>query len=103
MALTCGSSKLVLPNGHTPGNRHDWRAKPGEGLRCCVCLHNQYVCFLPPVLAHLQSSLPFLLSFSTPLLSPLSSPPPHPLSSSYSCFYPSPFSSIRILPSFPTV
>ncbi|VDL88465.1 unnamed protein product [Schistocephalus solidus] len=34
-ALTCGSSKLALPSGHTPGNRHDWRAKPGEGLRCC--------------------------------------------------------------------
>ncbi|VDM05488.1 unnamed protein product [Schistocephalus solidus] len=29
----------VLPSGHTPGNSHDRRAKPGEGLRCCVCLH----------------------------------------------------------------
>ncbi|VDL96595.1 unnamed protein product [Schistocephalus solidus] len=28
----------TLPSGHTPGNRHDRRAKPGEGLRCCVCL-----------------------------------------------------------------
>ncbi|VDL98738.1 unnamed protein product [Schistocephalus solidus] len=26
------------PSGHTPGNRHDRRAKPGEGLRCGVCL-----------------------------------------------------------------
>ncbi|VDL88923.1 unnamed protein product [Schistocephalus solidus] len=26
--LTCGSSKLVPPSGHTPGNRHDRRAKP---------------------------------------------------------------------------
>ncbi|VDL87744.1 unnamed protein product [Schistocephalus solidus] len=33
----------VLPSGHTPGNHHDWRAKPGEGLRCCVCLHTRYV------------------------------------------------------------
>ncbi|VDM02719.1 unnamed protein product [Schistocephalus solidus] len=32
--LTCGSSKLVFPSGHTPGNRHDRRTKPGEGLRC---------------------------------------------------------------------
>ncbi|VDM04092.1 unnamed protein product [Schistocephalus solidus] len=24
----------VLPSGHTPGNRHDRRAKPGQGLRC---------------------------------------------------------------------
>ncbi|VDM06335.1 unnamed protein product [Schistocephalus solidus] len=29
----------VLPSGHTPGNRHDRRAKQSEGLRCCVCLH----------------------------------------------------------------
>ncbi|VDL90090.1 unnamed protein product [Schistocephalus solidus] len=27
----------VLPSGHTLGNRHARRAKPGEGLRCCVC------------------------------------------------------------------
>ncbi|VDL98727.1 unnamed protein product [Schistocephalus solidus] len=26
-ALTCGSSKLVLPSGHTPDNRYDRRAK----------------------------------------------------------------------------
>ncbi|VDL88755.1 unnamed protein product [Schistocephalus solidus] len=31
----------VLPSGHTPGNRHDRRAKPGEGLQCCVCLHTR--------------------------------------------------------------
>ncbi|VDL98312.1 unnamed protein product [Schistocephalus solidus] len=30
----------VLPSGHTP-NRHDRRAKPGEGLRCCVRLHTR--------------------------------------------------------------
>ncbi|VDL96571.1 unnamed protein product [Schistocephalus solidus] len=29
----------VLPSGHTPGNRYERRAKPGEGLRCCVFLH----------------------------------------------------------------
>uniref|UniRef100_A0A183TCB5 COesterase domain-containing protein n=1 Tax=Schistocephalus solidus TaxID=70667 RepID=A0A183TCB5_SCHSO len=28
--LTCGSSKLVLFSGHTPGNRCDQRAKPEE-------------------------------------------------------------------------
>ncbi|VDM03518.1 unnamed protein product [Schistocephalus solidus] len=27
-ALTCGSSKLGLPSGYTPGNRHDRRATP---------------------------------------------------------------------------
>ncbi|VDL93876.1 unnamed protein product [Schistocephalus solidus] len=31
----------VLPGDHTPGNRHYWRARPGEGLRCCVCLHTR--------------------------------------------------------------
>ncbi|VDL96921.1 unnamed protein product [Schistocephalus solidus] len=31
----------VFSSGHTPGNRHDRRAKPGEGLRCCVCLHTR--------------------------------------------------------------
>uniref|UniRef100_A0A183SU87 Arrestin_C domain-containing protein n=1 Tax=Schistocephalus solidus TaxID=70667 RepID=A0A183SU87_SCHSO len=35
----------VFPSCHTPGNRHDRRAKPGEGPRCCVCLHTRY--FLP--------------------------------------------------------
>ncbi|VDL94307.1 unnamed protein product [Schistocephalus solidus] len=39
--VTCGSSKLVLPSGHTPRNRHDWQAKPGKGLRCCVYLHTR--------------------------------------------------------------
>ncbi|VDL85857.1 unnamed protein product [Schistocephalus solidus] len=39
---------MVLPSGHTPGNRHDRRAKPGEGVRCCVCLHTRYVCSLNP-------------------------------------------------------
>ncbi|VDM01722.1 unnamed protein product [Schistocephalus solidus] len=29
----------ILPSGHTPGTHHDRRAKPGEGLPCCVCLH----------------------------------------------------------------
>ncbi|VDL99116.1 unnamed protein product [Schistocephalus solidus] len=29
------------------GNRHDRRAKPGDGLQCCVCLHTRYVCSLP--------------------------------------------------------
>ncbi|VDM02983.1 unnamed protein product [Schistocephalus solidus] len=32
-----------LPSGHTLGNRHDRRTKPGEGLRCCVCLPTRYV------------------------------------------------------------
>ncbi|VDL89544.1 unnamed protein product [Schistocephalus solidus] len=34
--LPCGSSKLDLSNSHTPDNRHDRLAKPGEGLRCCL-------------------------------------------------------------------
>ncbi|VDL88553.1 unnamed protein product [Schistocephalus solidus] len=33
--------RWVLPSGHTPGNRHDRWAKPGEGLQCCVCLHTR--------------------------------------------------------------
>ncbi|VDL88821.1 unnamed protein product [Schistocephalus solidus] len=36
--LTCGSSKLGSSQRPTPGNHHDRRAKPGEGLRC-MCLH----------------------------------------------------------------
>ncbi|VDL94879.1 unnamed protein product [Schistocephalus solidus] len=28
-------------SGHTPGNRHDWRAKPGEGLWCGLHLHTR--------------------------------------------------------------
>ncbi|VDL95512.1 unnamed protein product [Schistocephalus solidus] len=35
------SLSWVLPSGHTPGQRHDRWAKPGEGLRCCVCLHTR--------------------------------------------------------------
>ncbi|VDM02881.1 unnamed protein product, partial [Schistocephalus solidus] len=31
----------VLPSGHTPGSRHDQRAKPGEGLRCCTRFSEQ--------------------------------------------------------------
>ncbi|VDL95807.1 unnamed protein product [Schistocephalus solidus] len=72
--LTCGSSKRVLPSGHTPGNRHDQRAKPGEGLRCCVCLHTRYVSSLrpalPPLLFPAHSSLPsFFSSFPSSRLS----------------------------------
>ncbi|VDL89446.1 unnamed protein product [Schistocephalus solidus] len=33
----------VLSSSHTPGNRHDRWAKPGEGLRCGVCLHTREV------------------------------------------------------------
>ncbi|VDL92013.1 unnamed protein product [Schistocephalus solidus] len=36
--LTCS---WALPSGHTTSNCHDRRAKPGEGLRGCVCLHNR--------------------------------------------------------------
>ncbi|VDM03397.1 unnamed protein product [Schistocephalus solidus] len=100
--LTCGSLKLVLLSGHTPGNRKDRWAKPGEGLLCCVCLHTRYVCSFPPGLAPLPSSL------ST--LSPPTSTPSSPLallSSSlshlllYSYFFP--FPSLLTLPSSPTV
>ncbi|VDL92736.1 unnamed protein product [Schistocephalus solidus] len=62
----------VLPSGHTPGNHHDRRAKPGEGLRCCVRLQTRYVCSLP---------LPFPLSRPPcPPLSPptFTLPPSHP-------------------------
>ncbi|VDM00726.1 unnamed protein product [Schistocephalus solidus] len=38
---TVAPRSWVLPSGHTPGNRHDRRAKPGEGLQCCVCLHTR--------------------------------------------------------------
>ncbi|VDL92180.1 unnamed protein product [Schistocephalus solidus] len=31
----------ALPSGRTPGYHYDRRAKPGEGLRCCVCLHTR--------------------------------------------------------------
>ncbi|VDL92367.1 unnamed protein product, partial [Schistocephalus solidus] len=34
----------ILPSGHTPGNRHDRRTKPGEGLRCCVSLQTRRPC-----------------------------------------------------------
>ncbi|VDM02278.1 unnamed protein product [Schistocephalus solidus] len=45
--LTCAELSPVaprswlLPNGHTPCNRHDQRAKPGDGLRCCACLNTR--------------------------------------------------------------
>ncbi|VDL90034.1 unnamed protein product [Schistocephalus solidus] len=78
----------VLPSGHTPGNRHDRRTKPGEVLRCYMCLQTRYVCCLP-------------------LLCPLSLPPCPFLSSSSplpSFFYPSPssrpFSLLSLLLSF---
>ncbi|VDL99339.1 unnamed protein product [Schistocephalus solidus] len=41
--LTSASSKLGSSSGHTLGNRNDRRAKPGEGLRCWVCLDTRYV------------------------------------------------------------
>ncbi|VDL94050.1 unnamed protein product [Schistocephalus solidus] len=33
----CGSSTLGSSSGHTPGNHHDWRVKPGENLSGAVC------------------------------------------------------------------
>ncbi|VDL94603.1 unnamed protein product, partial [Schistocephalus solidus] len=73
--------KLVLPSGNTPGKRHDWRDKPGEGLWCCVSSNPS-----SPPLA-LPSSSPSLLSFTlTSYLLRRSSPfPPPPRSTkSYS-------------------
>ncbi|VDL87888.1 unnamed protein product [Schistocephalus solidus] len=82
--LTCGSSKLVLLSGHTPGNRHDLWATPGEGLRPLLS---------PLLFSSSPSSLPsfflsLLLSFtltSTPPILPLSStfPPPPRSKTSY--------------------
>ncbi|VDL93880.1 unnamed protein product [Schistocephalus solidus] len=68
--LTCGFSKPVLPSCYTPGNRHHRRAKLGEGLQFCVCLHTRYVCSLPPALPTLPSS------FSPHLLFAANSPLP---------------------------
>ncbi|VDL93715.1 unnamed protein product [Schistocephalus solidus] len=40
----------VLPSGAAQGNCHDWRAKQGEGLRCCVSPHPVCLtCHLPPL------------------------------------------------------
>ncbi|VDL89417.1 unnamed protein product [Schistocephalus solidus] len=75
--LTCRSSKLVLLSSYTLGNCQDQRAKPGEGLRCGVCLHTRYICALLPALPPPPYSLPFhpptflLSSLHSPLLSPL--------------------------------
>ncbi|VDL88579.1 unnamed protein product [Schistocephalus solidus] len=55
-------------SGHTLGNRHDRRAKPGEGLRCCVWLHTRYLCSLSPS--------PLLSALSPLLLPPLLLAPP---------------------------
>uniref|UniRef100_A0A183TGR8 Reverse transcriptase domain-containing protein n=1 Tax=Schistocephalus solidus TaxID=70667 RepID=A0A183TGR8_SCHSO len=55
------SSKLDLPSGHTTDNCQDRRAKPGEGLQCCVRLHTRYVCSLTHALPPPPSSLPTIL------------------------------------------
>ncbi|VDL93126.1 unnamed protein product [Schistocephalus solidus] len=34
--LTCGAWKLGLAQRPQPGNILEWRAEPGDGLRCCV-------------------------------------------------------------------
>nr|VZI37212.1 unnamed protein product [Spirometra erinaceieuropaei] len=34
----------ALLSGHTPGNRLDRRAKPGEGIRACTCTRGTVVC-----------------------------------------------------------
>ncbi|VDL98374.1 unnamed protein product [Schistocephalus solidus] len=57
-SLICGSSKLVLPSGHTTGKRHDQREKQREGHRCCVCLHP-----VPPLLFPSHCPLPFFFFF----------------------------------------
>ncbi|VDL90195.1 unnamed protein product [Schistocephalus solidus] len=69
--LTVAPRSWVFPEGDNPGNRYDRITKPGEGLRCCVCLHTRYVCSLPPAFPPLPSSLPFPISLPSPLLSPL--------------------------------
>nr|VZI29711.1 unnamed protein product [Spirometra erinaceieuropaei] len=36
--------RWALLSGHTPGNRLDRRAKPGEGIRACTCTRGTVVC-----------------------------------------------------------
>ncbi|VDL96795.1 unnamed protein product [Schistocephalus solidus] len=37
----CNLSVLIRPSDHIPDNHHDRRAKHGEVLRCCACLHTR--------------------------------------------------------------
>nr|VZI31861.1 unnamed protein product [Spirometra erinaceieuropaei] len=39
-----GALSWALLSGHTPGNRLDRRAKPGEGIRACTCTRGNVVC-----------------------------------------------------------
>uniref|UniRef100_A0A183TGT9 RGS domain-containing protein n=1 Tax=Schistocephalus solidus TaxID=70667 RepID=A0A183TGT9_SCHSO len=54
----------VLPNGHTPGNRHGRRAKLGEGLWCCVPPHP--VCLTPELPTCPLSKSPTVGATATP-------------------------------------
>nr|VZH92167.1 unnamed protein product [Spirometra erinaceieuropaei] len=38
------SHSWALLSGHTPGNRLDRRAEPGEGIRACTCTRGTVVC-----------------------------------------------------------
>ncbi|VDM03855.1 unnamed protein product [Schistocephalus solidus] len=103
-ALTCGSSNLVLPSGHTratamTGGLNQVRV---SGFVCVFAPGTSapFPLFLPSTVL---PALPSLLFHPTPL-SPATSPPPPPLfSSSYSCYFLSSSPSILTLPSFPTV
>nr|VZI19558.1 unnamed protein product [Spirometra erinaceieuropaei] len=39
----CQLTRWALLSGHTPGNRLDRRAKPGEGIRACTCTRGTVV------------------------------------------------------------
>ncbi|VDL94308.1 unnamed protein product [Schistocephalus solidus] len=70
-SLTCGTSKLVVPSGHTPGILHDRRAKPGEGVVCVLTPGTSVpfplsrpTCPPPPLLFPAQSHLPSYFAYS---------------------------------------
>ncbi|VDL90838.1 unnamed protein product [Schistocephalus solidus] len=70
-------SSVAPRSGHTPGNRHDQRAKPAHFTL------PSYFSSLSSVPSFLLSLLSFTLN-STPPLLPLSSPfPPHPRSKKF--------------------
>ncbi|VDL99631.1 unnamed protein product [Schistocephalus solidus] len=76
---THASTCWVIPSDQTSGNRHDRRAKPVDGLQCCVSPHPVHLYPSPsPLLPAYHSVLPSLSSSQpTPLSTPLSPVPFH--------------------------